>query len=179
MKTELPSSQRDRVSEMKRNQNFISRTVSKLALLCAHACLTVYKRLQPFPTQVQNGSTQSSAFATMWSYLTWDHQMQCQCSTCKSEVLVTDLRLIHIFADAPVGHKHPDNWRCHHAICEPFTTTEMKLLTSKDEEHIEDAYETLAPVILTEIMARLRTGSPSPVLQQRLRGLSCDAATFH
>jgi hypothetical protein len=32
MKAELPSS-RDRGSELKRNQNFISRTVSKLALL--------------------------------------------------------------------------------------------------------------------------------------------------
>jgi hypothetical protein len=179
MKTELPSSQRDRGSEMKRNQNFISRTVSKLALLCAHACLTVYKRLQPIPTQVQNGSTQSSAYAAMWSHLTWDHQKQCHCSTCKCEVLVTALRLIHIFAEAPVDHKRPNDWRCFHAICEPFTTTEMELLNTKDEEHIEDAYPTLAPVILTEIAARHRTGSPSPALQQRIRGLSCDVATFH
>ena len=55
MKTELPSSQKDRGSEMKRNQNLISRTVSKLAIVNSATSTSLIKRKQQVQPHVAVG----------------------------------------------------------------------------------------------------------------------------
>jgi len=180
MKTESASTHVDNDNEdTTRHQNFISRTVTKLALNCALACLTLCKRLQGSAVlHIQDHSVSSSA-SDMMAKVTLEQQLRCQCGTCTRELIVTGLRVGHVFANAPCSDEDADDWRWENAVCEPFTPTEIKLLDTNDEDYIRSAFPALGSVIAEEIAARHRTSSSSLALQQRLRGLSCDAATFH
>jgi hypothetical protein len=161
-----------------RNRNFISRTVTRLAISCALACLTLCMRLSGPAVHIQNHSARSSA-SDMMAKATLDQQLNCRCNACTRELIVTGLRVTHVFTNAPSSDEDADDWRWQNAVCEPFTSTEMRLLDTNDEDYIRSAFPALGSVIGEEIAARQRTGSSSLALQQRPRGLSCDVATFH
>ena len=108
-----------------------------------------------------------------------DYQFNCRCKSCRCEMVITGLRDLHLFDNPPCGDVDPDEWPWSMAVCEPFTTTEAKLLDTNDEQLIRFAYPALASLIERELRARYEGVAFSHEMRGRPRGTSCAAATRH
>ena len=104
-------------------------------------------------------------------------QLQCQCDRCRLEIIVTYLRTEHLFREAPAGDVDPNDWIWSSSVCEPFTTLEMALFETDDEEFIRRAFPVLASLIEKEINARYEDCLWGP--PEHLRGLLCANVTYH
>jgi hypothetical protein len=45
-----------------------------------------------------------------------DHQLNCRCNSCTCELVVTGLRVQHVFTKASGGHADADGWRWSEAV---------------------------------------------------------------
>jgi hypothetical protein len=109
-----------------------------------------------------------------------NYQMSCRCKSCLSELIVTGLRVEHLYRNPPCGDVDPEEWRWSMAVCEPFTAIEGALLDTNDEQLIKLAYPAFASLVEKELRARYQKHSESSLeTQERPRGIFCVAATRH
>jgi hypothetical protein len=106
------------------------------------------------------------------------YQTHCLCKSCLSEIIMTALRVGHLYRNPPCGDVDPEQWRWSMAVCEPFTEIEAALLDTNDGQFIKLAYPALASLIEKELRARYEEDfESSHEVQERPRGTFCAAAS--
>ena len=157
----------------------IPRLVSGLALRVAIRCCKLCMRVMPSLAQIEEPVSDCPDEGHIAVALL-DYQMRCRCKSCSSEIIMTALRVDHLYRNPPCGDVDPEKWRWSMAVCEPFTEIEAALLDTNDEPLIKLAYPALAPLIEKELRARYEDDLEfSREVQERPRGISCVAATRH
>jgi hypothetical protein len=154
-------------TETERPRNIVLRAIATLALRFALASLKLWEpRRNPVKIETDEALNQARmAFATI------NQQMDCQCTSCKCELIVTAFREELVWPS-----ECSDEAREFHAVCEPFTSTEIELLETLDEEYISRTYPAVGRRVQEEIEARHLN---SIRCAERVRGMFCTAATRH
>jgi hypothetical protein len=160
---------------VERARNSIFAAIAKLAVRCALASLALCTRQRRPQAKQEIRRTEDINEARM-AYETVNQQAECLCTSCICELLVTALREDLVFSKDPGGVECSDKTREFYAVCEPFTSTEMELLDTNDEEHIRRMYPALASRVQKEIEARYMNQSHC---DGRGRGMFCTDATRH
>jgi hypothetical protein len=154
-------------------RNTILLAITRFTLRCAIAFLSMCEG-KPQPTAEEPEVTNETRMA----YASFDQQVDCQCTSCKCELIVTAFRLSRLWPNH--NGRISDVMRDFYAVSEPFTSTEIQLLDTHDEDYIRSHYPALAPRIKTEIALR---NAYNPQLSGRTdgrpRGLFCTTATRH
>jgi hypothetical protein len=177
--TALVPAIRNCCSSDERELRLIPRLVSELALGVVIVCCKLFVRLSPSPAQVEQSVGDCPDDGRIAVALV-DYQLSCRCKSCLSELIVTGLRVEHLYRNPPCDDVDPEKWRWSMAVCEPFTTIEAALLDTNDELIIKLAYPALASLIEKELRARYEEDfESSHEVQERSRGLFCVAATHH
>jgi hypothetical protein len=158
-----------------RANNSIFAAAAKLALRCALASLALCTRRRQSQAKEEIRRTEALTDARM-AYATINQQAECLCTSCRCELLVTAFRDDFVFSKDPEGAECSDKAREFYAVCEPFTSTEIELLDTNDEEHIRRIYPALAGRVQKEIEARYLNGSHRDGC---VRGMLCTDATRH
>ncbi len=138
---------------------------------CALASLALWKHRRHSDADQEIEKTKATSEARM-AFATINQQVDCMCTSCKSELIVTAFREDHVW---PHG-EHSERDREFYAVCEPFTRTEIGLLDTNDEEHIRENYPRLARLVREEIESRYLNRVDA---DGRVRGMFCAAATRH
>jgi len=157
-------------TETERRRSIVLRAIAALALRFALASLKLWApRRNPVETDEALNQARM-AFATI------NQQMDCQCTSCKCELIVTAFREELVWPNPSCIGECSDEAREFRAVCEPFTSTEIELLETLDEEYIRRTYPAVARRVQEEIEARHLN---SIHCAERVRGMSCTAATRH
>jgi len=109
----------------------IPRLVSGLALRVAIGCCKLCMRVMPSPVQIEEPVSDCPDEGRIAVALL-DYQMRCRCKSCLSEIIMTALRVDHLYRNPPCGDVDPEEWRWSMAVCEPFTEIEAALLDTND-----------------------------------------------
>jgi hypothetical protein len=158
-----------------RTRNSIFAAIAKLALRFALASLTLCTSRRRAETKQNIRGIEDINEARM-AYATINQQVECLCTSCTCELVVTAFREDLVFSKDPGGAERSDKAREFYAVCEPFTSTEIELLETNDEEHIRRMYPALASRVQNEIEARYLDRSHG---DNRVRGKFCTDATRH
>jgi hypothetical protein len=153
----------------------ILRAVAKFALRCALASLAPRWHAEPSAVK-ENPETNEVFSKALMAKASFHQQLHCDCTSCRCELIVTAFReelVCPTLHAVPIARMKSGIF---HAVCEPFTSTEIELLNTNDEEYIESAYPNLAHRIQKEIEARYRNQAHTG---GRERGMFCTTATRH
>ena len=130
---------------------------------------------QRHPVEEEPERTETLNEARM-AFATLQHQVNCQCTSCKCELIVTAFRLKLVSPNPPCSGECSNEVREFYAVYEPFTSTEIGLLNTDDEEYIRETYPAVARQAQKEIEARYLNHVHG---EGRVRGMFCTAATRH
>ena len=174
LESEIGSPAKATGTEPKLPKDSIFHALTRLFIRGALACLNLCTGSRP--SQTENDPQRAKVINEIrMAYASLDHQLECQCTFCRNEVLITDLRL-HLL---PICDDNLTDFGTFLATCEPFTATEIELLDSNDEEYIRSAYPGLAARIQEQIDERRANYPQSQGISTRLRGMYCQMATRH
>jgi hypothetical protein len=177
METEKVTANPANVADIGREntRNSMLHAVAVFVIRCALASLSRWTRPQRQSPAKEIHRTKAVNGARM-AFATFDQQLQCDCSSCTCELLVTAFREDLVFVSPITDADCSPKFKHFCVVCEPFTPAEIALLDANDEEYIRSAYPGLAAQVQKEINDRNNKGF---LTEGRQRGLFCTAATRH
>jgi hypothetical protein len=128
---------------------------------------------------VHNDSISDTTDEDRMAATAWDHHLKSQRQKGSLEIVVTELRIEHLFRDVS-GDVEVDNARSTIAVREPLTAIEKSLLDTNDERLVRLAFPVLASLIEREINIRHGYGpDDSAEMNDPTRGSQDSNVTYH